>query len=301
MNRKFKRARSGILLPEHVADANVGSVFFSGAQFNRDALNFLAALEFYIEFSQNDATSIFLDSVGNWPFTVRNTAGLDTTANQTANATPVSAATGRYYHPNTVEGNTAYIPLASNFKLPNSGWTIGGWIQGLNIVAGSSRFLMGNIGATGTDFQAYLSINGVDNKVKFIATTDGTAVGQTILDSTVVINNSWWFMTASLDRVANQITTRIRGAVGGGPMVKASTAFAGALFTGASTANFNINDGLSNDNTYFAGIRAGVIEFDQAFHCLLGDAFTDSMFDYLYNAGNGKTYTQIRHDAGAGP
>lgn len=241
-------------------------------------------MEFFLEFEENDATNIFLDSAGNWDFTCRTTSALATTSSFSGSG---SGLENRYGFPNSVEGNSIYIPVADGFKLPDANWTFGLWCKTITATGGTTRFLMGNVGATATDFQAYIAIDGVDNQYHFYCTTNGAVSGRTDLDSTHNPHaTDWTLLAASLDRTNNQMVLRTRRV--GGSTVKVTTAFTGSLYTGSTTANFCINDGLSSDSTYFSSNRAGVIAVEKAFYTL--GEFTDADFDDMFNSGSGQPY-----------
>lgn len=251
------------------------------------------AMIFFIEFSENDTTNEFLDSKSAWPFTARTTGALAQTSSMSAN-NDLSLLTGRAGFTNTTEGNSIYIPTADSFALTNSDWTFGLWCKTLTATGGTTRFLMGNVGSSATDFQSYIAID-TDDQYHFFCTTDGAVSGRTDLDSTHNPHaTSWTLLAATLDRSNNQMTFRVRRQ--GSSLTTVSTAFAGALYTGATTANFCINDGLSGDSTYFAGNRACVTKCDQAFYC--ARAINDAEFNYLFNSGSGRTWAQLQTDAG---
>ena len=257
------------------------------------ALDLHNAMVSYWEFQENDAGFVYSDARGAYPLNVRNTAGPRNTNTAGTN----SGLIGRSYNPNTSEGNTAYIPLSSGFLLPNTNWTFGLWLTGLTNALGTARFLMGNVGATATDYQAQLRIDGADNQFHFAATPSGGATGLVSIDSGFNPSaTDFALLTCTLDRGANEIRLRVQR-IGGGGMTSVGAAFPSALYTGSSTANFCINDALSSDGTYFSGNRSGISKADQAF-VLTGHAFTDADFAYLYNSELGKSWAQIQTDAG---
>jgi len=260
-----------------------------------------AAARAFWEFEESDTGSVFKDRVGNYPMTVRLGGSLIET--KTATGFDTSGGPhkfiGRTFMPAFTDDFTTYIPTAANFKLLNADWTFGLWVSGRAASSGSSRFLMGNVGSDATQFQAYMSIDSATDSLNFNVSTDGTVTGRTVLATAWQLAASEMaLITFTLDRAANQIKARMRK-VSDPAMASAQTAFAGALFTGASTANFAINDALSSDTTFFSGSRECVNKADQAF--VLNMAISDTDFGYLFNAGLGKTWAQIRHDAGLSP
>ena len=270
---QFGRSRNG----NHIAQAIQASARAGG---------------WWHEFEDNAANSTFTDETGNFNMTARETGA-------TANTSTVTDASGfgnlsRTFFANNAEGRTAYIPNASAFKLPNSDWTYGAWLQMAANTGGSARFIIGNLGATGTDWQVYLSQSGSGNDLQLQVSTDGTASAATIDSNYVPTVGRWVLVVCSLSRAADTIHFRWRDTVAGS-MSSGSAAFATALYTGSTNANFNVNDALSSDSTYFSGTRAGVTRCAQAF-CYM-KAATDAEFDYLYNAASGRNWTQIVSDS----
>jgi hypothetical protein len=253
-----------------------------------DALALYNARVSYWQFEENDASTTFIDSVGSHNLTVRNNAG----ARTTSAATTAAGLVARGFNTNDA-GSTGYIP--AGFKLPNSDWSIGLWAYALSGAVGSSRFLLGNIGSAATEHQAFIALEGADDQWHYRAVdSSGTTVG---IDSGINYHGGssvWTLLCGSLDRTANQIVFRVRR-VGGGT-TKMTAAFTGALRTTTTTANFCVNDALSSGTTYFAGDRHFPGSVDQAFY--FSKAVTDSEFDYLYNAGAGRSWASLVSDAG---
>lgn len=261
----------------------------SGNSQSAEAAAILAALAHYWEFEENDAGSTFADAHGSQDMLLRGTAGAGPTSVSTGSAGGLQ---GRYFYPNGTEGATAYIPAAGAFTFPNADMTFGAWIVAIGgSVAGSSRFIMGNIGATATDFQVSLFLDSSDNKLWLAATTDGSNTGRVVANSGLDFDGTLWtLVTATLDRTNNEIRVRMRRS-DAGSITSVGTAFPSAIYTGATTANFCINDGLSSDSSYFSGDRAQVTKADQAFY--MTKAITDTEFNWLFNSGNGRTYADL--------
>lgn len=266
-------------------------VLVMSAAANPQAVALYNAMVSYWNFNENDAGTTFDDAVGSNNLTARETAGTAATSSVTTSTGVIES---RGFNANTAEGRTAYIPNASNFEFPNTNWTIGGWFRNTSNTGGSTRYIMGNIGDA-SGWQCYLALNSTNHDLQCAVSTDGVAVAANVDTGYVATGGVFAFMTFTLDRTNNQIIARWRE-VGAGSLSSGTTAFAGALFTGVGTANFNINDALQNDSTYLAGDRAGVVVADLCFY--VGKAITDAEFNYLYNGGSGKTWTQITTDSG---
>ena len=74
-------------------------------------------------------------------------------------------------------------------------------------------------------------------------------------------------------------------------MNKTTTAFPGVLFTGSTATNFTVSEGLRGDTNFHSGNRSAVLLADNCF--FVDKAITDDEFDYLYNAGLGRTYADL--------
>lgn len=250
----------------------------------------LASMRSFWEFEENDASTVFVDRKAAYPMNVRNTSGALATSSATN-----TGLVDRAFYPNDVEGVVAYIPVAANFKLPNASWTFGAWMTGHGGSGGTTKFLLGNVGSDATQFQAYLSIDSTTDTIQFNATTNGAVSGRVSVNSGGNLDSSvMTLVTATLDRTANMLIVR-RRRVGTGAMSSAQAAFPGALYTGTTTANWCVADAMSSDGTYFSGTRHGLHRVDQAF--IVDRAITDQQFDYLFNAGAGKSWAQIQTDA----
>lgn len=258
-----------------------------------NAASIYAALVAYWDMEDNSAGTQLLDSKGSNHLTLRNTSG----SVASSSITTASGLVARGYNPALAAGHMAYIPRANtNLDLPNSDFSFGGWFQSIPNVASNGRFVMGREGSTGSAIQAVLTIDGVDNKLKLQASTDGTNAGRVIVDSLFTFTSSTWALViGTLNRTSNQIEVRVRQ-VGAGSMSKATASFPSALYTTSNASNFTISGGLSSDTTYFSGTREGVDKADECFYAT--KAITDAEFAYLYNGGAGKNFATLKADSG---
>jgi hypothetical protein len=251
------------------------------------------ALVAYWEFEENSAGTQFLDSHGSNHLSIR--TGASSTASSAVSSS--GGMVGRYFAPGGSADRTAYIPRSNTaLDLPNSDWTFGCWFEGGLESAGSAAWVMGRTGTAAGMFQAFLQIDGTTTRFLWRVSSDGSNF--TNVDSGVTAGaGAPWLFLCTLDRTNNLIRLRVKRN-SGSVNVNLTTAFASALYTTASTANFCINDGLSGDSTFFSGARgtSAAAKYDQAFYCT--KALTDAEADYLYNSGNGRSYAALKADAG---
>ena len=257
----------------------------------------LSSLLAWWSFDENDASSSYADSHGSNSLTLRTEAA--STATSAISVIGGDVRHGRAANMARVIRRAAFIPRSNTaLDLPNASFTMGGWFV-MNAEAETTVFLMGRIGTGNTMAQAYIATDGtVGNQLRGYVTTDGTSA--TRVQTPGISATSGWspgeiqFITFSLDRAANEITLRLRRpGANSGNVIKVSAAFPGALFTGATAANFALGHSLSSDNTWFAGTanRNGVQVAEECFVTL--HALTDEEFDYLYNDGAGRSYAQL--------
>ena len=153
-----------------------------------------------------------------------------------------------------------------------------------------------NKALTDADF-AYLFNGGVGKT--YAQLTSDAAVGVTAPDvrRRALISHAptvWMLVILTYNKTGNLLECRLR-AVGAGAMTKVTAALVGAIFTGATNANFYIGERCEADGTFSGTNLNGVLQADECF--FVNKAIVDTEFDYLYNAGAGKTYSQLMLDA----
>lgn len=275
--------------------AHHGLLMGDGSGVNTDALSLYSARVAWWDFEENNATASFLDSTGN-SNTLSILAGGASTASSVMSAT--GGKVGRQFSNASNQDTALYIPRSNTaLDLPNTDWSFGGWFEGGNDggVSGSTAFLMGRLGSGGATFQSWFYIEASDGLFYMRASTDGTSL--TTLSSGISAGaGDKWLIVATLDRANNLIRFRIKRA-SGSVNANVTAAFAGALYTGATNANFCISDGLSNDNTFFSGNRSPVsAKYDSCFY--FSKAISTAEIDYLYNSGNGLNWATLAAAAG---
>jgi hypothetical protein len=261
-----------------------------------EAASIYGALRSWWALDDNDASSTYVDLHGSNPMTLR-TGGSTTATSVISSNASTDARVGRGAAMARTVNRAAYIPRSNTaLDLTDTSFTFGGWMR-IGLAAATASFLMGRAGSAAGQFYAYLILDGADNTLRADITTDGTTATRTRTAGTTAWSSSeLQLITFTLDRAANEIVLRLRRpGANSGNLVKQSAAFAGALFTGSTAANFFLGHLLSSDGTFFAGDRNGIHSADECF--FLDSAITDAEFNYLYNSFNGRSYAQLVADA----
>jgi hypothetical protein len=107
--------------------------------------------------------------------------------------------------------------------------------------------------------------------------------------------SGYTMFTMTLNRSQNRGELRWRNATAD-TQHYATVAFPNSLYVAANTANFCFNGNRSADTTWQAAKKFGLYRADSCFY--MSKAITDSEFDYLFNAGAGKSFSQLAADAG---
>ncbi|MBX3603185.1 MAG: hypothetical protein KF863_21400 [Rubrivivax sp.] len=255
------------------------------------------ALRSWWSMDENAASSIYADSHGPNHLTAR-------TGASTINTSTISSTTakkGRASNLNRVDDRCAYIPRANTaLDMPNADFSFGGWFT-LGFSAATAAFLMGRVGdATTTRIQAYLFIEN-DGNLKAGATTDGT-ISTRVQTSTGIGSGTWsgseyQLVVLTFNRTGNQLEIRFRRpGHSSGALLKSTVAFPSALYTGANNSNFAICEGLRADTNFFSSNRSAAFLADECF--FVDKALSDAEVNYLYAAGAGRSYSELRTDAG---
>jgi hypothetical protein len=246
----------------------------------------LAALKSWWSMDENAASPTFADSHGSNDMTLR-------TAGSTTNTSVVSSATaiqGQAANLARVDDRCAYIPRSNTaLDMTDTDFSFGGWFR-IDQDSSTAAFIMGRVG-DGAQIQAYLNLDSAGG-LRAGATTDGSTVTSTATfggwSATV-----YALIVLVFDRTNNQLGIRWKPV--GGSVATSFVAFASALYTTSTTANFTISEGLKSDSTFFASNRSAVHYADECF--FVDKALTADEFDYLFNAGTGKSYADLVADA----
>ena len=158
-----------------------------------------------------------------------------------------------------VNDRSLYIPRANTaLDLANSDFSFGGWFR-LGHDVSTSAFVMGRLGSTGTSMYATITLEGSDGTLRAEATSDGTfstRVRTAGIASAVWSTSEMQLVVLTFNRTSNQLELRFRRpGHSGGALVKQAVSFPSALFTGSSTSNFTIAEGLSGDSSFFSSNR----------------------------------------------
>ena len=261
-----------------------------------EAVSLYAALRSWWSLDENDSGSSYADLHGANPLTLR-TGGSTTATSAISSNAATDARIGRGAAMARTINRAAYIPRSTTaMDLTNTSQTCGGWMR-VGQAASTTSFVMGRVGTNGLSAQLYMVIEGSDGTLRVDATTDGTTATRVRTPGTTAWSASeMQLVTCTLDRANNEIVLRMRRpGANSGNMIKQSAAFAGALFTGSTAANFAIGHALSSDSTFFSGDRNGIFAADEAF--FFDSAITDAEFNYLYNIFIGRSYAQLVADA----
>lgn len=264
----------------------------AGAPIVPEATTLLAALKCWWSLNENAASPTYADSHGSHHLTVR-TGGSTT---NTSSVTTATAKHGQGFLANVTDDRCAYIPRSdTGLDLPNADFSFGGWFRP-GQAPSTTSFIMGRVGSSGSNIQAYLRLDASANLAAG-ASSDGSAVTATpSIANTIWSSSEYQLIVLTLNRTANQLEIRLRRpGHSSGALEKQTVAFAGALYTTSSSANFTIAEGLSSDSTFFSSNRCGVSYADECF--FVDKAITDAEMDYLYNSGSGRTYAQLVADA----
>jgi len=245
----------------------------------------------------NAASPTYADLRGANPLTLR-TGGATTNTSAISSASAGTFKHGRSSNLGRTDNRSAYIPRANTaLDQANSDFSFGGWFR-LGHDASTSAFVMGRLGSTGTGMHATITLEGSDGTLRAEATADGTfstRVRTAGIASSIWSTSEMQFVVLTFNRAESQLELRFRRpGHSSGDLVKQVVPFPDALFTGASTSNFTISEGLSGDSTFFSSNRSGVFFADECFYA--SRAITDAEFDYLYASGAGKSYAGLVKD-----
>lgn len=245
----------------------------------------LSSMRSWWSMDENAASPTYADSHGSNDLTLR-------TGGSTTNTSTISSATSikdRSSNMARVDDRCAYIPRANtNLDMTDSDFSFGGWFR-IGQDASTAAFIMGRVG-DGTQIQAYLLLDSA-GALMGRASTDGTSTTATA--SLGGWSSSYYaLITLIFDRTNDLLGIRWKDTNGSGS--SSFVAFASALYTTSTTANFTISEGLKSDSTFFSGNRNAIFYADECFFC--DKAITEDEFNYLYNSGAGKSYSDLLSD-----
>lgn len=262
---------------------------FGGASI-AEAVSIHANLVSWWDFEENSAGTQFLDS--------HSTHHLDIINSETSSGR--STASGKHSRaaswpvPNSSSG--CQIPRSdSAFDFGDQDFCIFGWVYvSTNIAGGTSRWIAGRLGGTGAGQQSFnlmqdgvTSFNRLIFSVRNSADTADTNTG-TAGASLWAFLNEWVFVAAWHDSVANEIAISFNGS--GSPATAAHT---GGVYN-AGTANFSFGQGRRSDTTNWTTTRTWSHRTDS--WGVMTKVPTDDELTYLYNSGNGKSYSELVAD-----
>ena len=265
-----------------------------------EAVAIYNALTSWWPLDDNDASG-FRDQHGANPLSVKKASAASTSsANSNTTAAKIAAGLTRSYGviASLYSHQFAYIP-DSNAALdqPNTSFTFFGWLGGNNNPLGAARFLFQGGGG-----QIYMYIDSADGFFK-ARLTDSTATIITINTGAVFPLNSMRFVAFGLDRTNNLMRLRLKGpsTFDGGAVtnINMTTPFPNPMQAPDANANFSLGELPVNevvasgtyrnfeDGGYWS--NAGYVQ---------GKSLSDAEFDYLFNAGAGRSYASLLTDSG---
>jgi hypothetical protein len=196
------------------------------------------------------------------------------------------------------DDNTAYVPRSDTaLDLPNSDWSYWFWLKKAPTTGGSTRFIAGRWGATAGNAVASVTHNSADDTLHFIAQLTARSRQLAPTPALRLTALATQLVCVTFDRTNSLIRIRVRGVTG--PVdANVTAAFASALYTGSSTANFCFANSLEADGTFFSGTR-GLESGDRIDEPgYVSKALSDDEFDYLYNGGLGRSWAALAADSG---
>lgn len=253
-----------------------------------DAANLLAKMVAWWDFEENGAGTQFLDAHGSNDLDLIN---LGTTVLRS----DAGGITGRASSwPNANSSDGAQIPR-SNAAFDFSGaFTFGAWFYFNQMPTDDvTRFLLGRLGGTSAT-QANYYIN--------LATTPGAQKFQFLIRNAADSSNSsqahntgsplttatWYFVVGCHDPVGSQQLFYVNN------VKMTASPYTGGVYSGGAS-NFSVAQGRRSDTTNWDTTRTVGCRIDGAF--ALSGTISDAEVDYLYNAGAGKSYSDVVADS----
>jgi hypothetical protein len=258
---------------------------------NADAASVYTNLVSWWSLDENAADPTYNDSHGSNHLTQRNAGG---SVNTSVNSGASFIQGTRYWNANNTDNLTCYIPR-SNTALDmttHADRSFGGWFRTAPGAASTTGFLMGRMGSVFDQLYLWLWLDGTDNLIKARYSADGSTAAQTV-SSGVASDSTDAHLVVCTYNTAGTLEIRVRKV--GGSLAKTTAALGSNIYSASTDTNFTIGEGLENDASFNGSNRNCVKNADECF--FLSKAITDNEFNYLYNNGNGKTYTQLVADA----
>ncbi len=174
--------------------------------------------------------------------------------------------------------NSEYLSIADNVSLSVTGaLTICGWIKIES--GGTVRRIITKSNTTG-DQRSYAFQISTGDDLTFTVSSDGTAGAQTTATATTFGSLStgvWYFIVAQHDPVANTIGVSVN---------------AGTIDTAAHSTNIfdSTADFIIGTFQTLAGFYDGLV--DEV--VLFSEVLSQDEIDWLYNAGNGRSYDELK-------
>ncbi len=272
-----RRRQRGFIINPYVygtVDANAAAIY--------------AALRAWWSLDENAASPTYADShSGAHHLTQRNAGGSVNTSVNT-----VAGLISQAWHPNLTDNLTCYIPRSDTaLDMTDTDFSFGGWFK-LDASPSVTKFVIGRIGSLFTKLQAWIWIDSADSQIKGRYSSNGSAAAATV-SSGVADSGVYQLVVLTYNKTGSKLELRLRKVANS--LISVSTALSGAIFTTSTNCNFTIGEGLENDANFEGSNRDGVTHADECF--FIDKAINDTEFNYLYNGGAGKSYSDLVADA----
>lgn len=259
---------------------------------NPNAFAIYSKLVSWWTLDDNAASPTFIDSHGGHNMTLRTGGSTNNTNEQDSSSGPIQNV---YWEPARQDNRAAYVPR-SNTALDmttDEDHCIGGWFK-TGFTVGVTAFIMGRVGSVFDQLHFWIFIDPADSTIKTRYSANDTAAAVTVSSGLTVDSSTWHLVVANYDKTNSVLTIRARKV--GGSLNSGSSALSGTITSTSNDTNFAIGEGLENDSSFDAvNNRNGVYAADECFYAKM--AMTDTLFDYLYNSGKGRSYQGLRRDA----
>jgi hypothetical protein len=257
---------------------------------NAQAASILANLVAWWTLDENAASPTYADGVGSHDLTQRNAGG---SVNTSVNSGASFIQGSRFWNANNTDDLTLYIPRSdTGLDLGDFDHSFGGWFRS-NHTASTTGFLIGRMGSGFAKLYGWLFADGADSIIKARYSADGSTAAATASSGVAVDTTTEHLVVYTYNKTGGLLEIRVRK--NGGSLAKTTVALGAAMYTTSTDCNFTIGEGIENDATFNGSSRNSVNDGDE---CFYGNwAITDAEFDYLFNAGSGKTLAQLIADA----
>lgn len=259
--------------------------FISGSSINQNAFDIYTNLIAYWEYEQNNSDTFFDDVHSTHNLTIRSG-----TSSSNSSAGGIKSRSTSSYQLNSNTG--LYVPRSdSTFDFGDTDFSIAFWVKDSGNMVGFDR----DVNYIGRHYNSstfsycivarYLFPAGESRKAIL---RDSSNASSTTLDIGGLVDNTWTLLVLVHDSINNEFRAYNN-------TTKYSTSHSGGVYSGGNQ-NFCVGSASTSDTTVNTTSDAVSAYFDETL--VVGRALTDSDVAYLYASGAGKTYAQIKSEAG---